>query len=113
MGWGKEEKEVELEKKRIEKKLVSSLLWAHNIDFSFSSLQVGRFLHVPSCPIFFLHPTGPFSIIVPSPVCLRMQGSESQPSEACPLPSPDTHVQSPKYSGSNMVMSLHMKESES
>ena len=48
MGWGKEEKEVELEKKRIEKKLVSSLLWAHNIDLGFSCSPSGQ---VPPCAI--------------------------------------------------------------
>lgn len=47
-GMGKEEKEVELEKKRMEKKLVSSLLWAHNIESGFSCSPRGQ---VPPCAI--------------------------------------------------------------
>lgn len=45
---GKEEKEVELEKKRMEKKLVSSLLWAYNIESGFSCSPRGQ---VPPCAI--------------------------------------------------------------
>lgn len=47
-GMGKEEKEVELEKKRMEKKLVSSLLWAYNIESGFSCSPRGQ---VPPCAI--------------------------------------------------------------
>ena len=48
MGWGKEEKEVELEEKWMEKKLVSSLLWAHNIESGFRCSPSGQ---VPPCAI--------------------------------------------------------------
>lgn len=99
VGWGRREEgsRAREEKDGKETCQFSPLGSQHEIR-ALAALREGRFLHVPSCPIFSLHPTGPFSVAGPPSPSAFVQDSESQPSEALPSPSPDTYVQSPKYS---------------
>lgn len=59
MGWGKEEKEVEKEKQRMEKEPVNSLPRVHSTESGLGCSLSGQLPlcpTFPSCPIFSLHP---------------------------------------------------------
>lgn len=106
MGWGKEEKEVEKEKKRMEKELVNSLPRVHNTESGLGRSLSGQLPlcpTFPSCSIFSLHPILYHCTLSSLPSRVGCPAF-SQTRPTCP---------ESQYTGDSLLTSLRVKESES